>query len=73
MEYDILKKFGLIIRKIREEKKLSQEQLSELSGLDRTYISSVERGKRNISLKGIYALSIALNIEISTIFQEINS
>jgi len=40
MEYDILKKFGLIIRKIREEKKLSQEQLSELSGLDRTYINS---------------------------------
>ena len=54
--------FGRKLRQERESKKLSQEQLSELSGLDRTYISGVERGKRNISLNNIFKLAEALNI-----------
>jgi len=54
--------FGQKLKSLREEIKISQEKLSELADLDRTYISSVERGKRNISIRNIFKLAIALNI-----------
>lgn len=68
MEYDVLKDFGIRLKNLREEKKLSQEKLAEFSGLDRTYISSVERGKRNISLKGLYSICQALELTLSDLF-----
>ncbi|MFC1935771.1 helix-turn-helix domain-containing protein [Chloroflexota bacterium] len=52
--------FGLAIRIRRERLGLSQEALSALAHLHRTYIGSVERGERNVSLKNIYALTSAL-------------
>ena len=57
---DTLKKFGEKVRELRTKKGISQEELAELSGLHRTYISSVELGKRNVSLINIYALAKAL-------------
>lgn len=59
---DILKRFGEKVREIRTKKGLSQEELAELSGLHRTYISSLELGKRNVSLINIYALANALGV-----------
>lgn len=61
---DIKKEFGKNLKKIRVEKKLTQEKLTELSGIDRVYISEIECGKKNISLEKIYALSIALDISL---------
>ena len=60
--------FGAYIRKLRVLRGLSQEGLAELSGLHRTYIGSVERGERNISLTNILALSNALNCKPSELF-----
>lgn len=54
--------FSIILKKIRNQKKLSQEQLALESGLDRTYISLLERGMRQPSLKTIFLLSSALEI-----------
>ena len=48
------------LREIRLKKELSQERLAELAGLHRTYVSSVERGERNISLENIDRLAKAL-------------
>ena len=48
-----LARFGKAIQAIRAKQKISQEKLAELSDLDRTYISSVERGQRNISILNI--------------------
>ncbi len=59
---DTLKRFGEKVRELRIKKGLSQEQLAELSGLHRTYISSLELGKRNVSLINIYALAKALGV-----------
>jgi len=56
--------FGKKLRNIREEGNISQEKLAELSGLDRTYISGVERGKRNISLRNIFKLANALHVSV---------
>lgn len=65
---DICKKFGLNVKKRREERGYSQEKLAELSGLHRTYISSLERGIRSISLNNIEKLANSLNIEIYKLF-----
>ena len=55
-----LKKFGDNVRALRESQSLSQEQLAERADLDRTYISSVERGVRNLSLLSILRIAKAL-------------
>lgn len=54
--------FGKNLRSIRESKGISQEDLAELADLDRTYVSGVERGKRNISLRNIHKLADALTL-----------
>ncbi|MCD9022003.1 helix-turn-helix domain-containing protein [Cohnella silvisoli] len=54
--------FGQQLRKIREENKLSQEELAFRAKLDRTYISLLERGKRRPTLNTIFALTQQLNI-----------
>ena len=63
MSNSILKAFGTRIKSIRLEKGLSQEQLGLIAELDRTYISGIERGLRNVSLINIERLALALNIE----------
>jgi transcriptional regulator with XRE-family HTH domain len=54
-----LKSFGERVRRLRQAKRLSQEKLAQLSGLDRSYIGSVERGERNISLINIVKIATA--------------
>jgi transcriptional regulator with XRE-family HTH domain len=63
--------FGKIILKYRSEKKISQETLATLSGLDRTYISLLERGKRNPTLKTIFKLAKALEVLPSVLVREL--
>jgi len=58
-------KLGQKIKTLRNEAGLSQEKLGELTGLDRTYISDIERGKRNPSLKSLEKLAHALKVSIS--------
>ena len=64
----ILKQFGLKVRQNRLKKKLSQEKLAELANLHRTYISQIDSGKRNISLKNIEKIAKALNIKVKELF-----
>ena len=52
----------LLIKRIRLEKKYSQEDLASLSGLDRTYISGIERGVRNLTIKSLSKLLQALDL-----------
>jgi len=61
---DIQIRFGRLLRGIRERKGISQEKLAELAGLHRTYVSTVERGLRNISLLNIEKLAIALGVSM---------
>lgn len=61
-EEKILILFGAHVRHIRQKKDISQEHLAHLSELDRTYISGIERGRRNISLINIMRLASALNV-----------
>ena len=52
------------LRKIRESKKISQEKLAEVAELHRTYISSVERGERNVTIDSMERFAKALDIDI---------
>lgn len=56
------------MKELRKEMGLSQEELALLCELDRSYIGSVERGERNISLINIYKISKALNVSIKDLF-----
>ena len=57
---NVFERFGMRLREIRLKRGISQERLAELAGLHRTYVSSVERGGRNISLENIDRLATAL-------------
>ncbi len=64
----IRKKLGLRIKELRKEKNFSQEELADLSGLDRTYINSVENGRRNISIINIEKIASAFNLTLKDFF-----
>lgn len=59
----LLNVFASNLRRYRLALGFSQEKLAELTGLHRTYISAIERGKRNISISNIEKVAIALGIE----------
>lgn len=61
----LLAAFGRNVRKRREAKDLTQEALAEKAGLDRSFVSDVERGGRNLSIHSIHRLASALGITIS--------
>jgi transcriptional regulator with XRE-family HTH domain len=67
----LLTKFGSCVKRARLSVKLSQEKLALGSGLDRTYISSVECGKRNVSLINIHKLASALGVRASDLLIDI--
>lgn len=59
---------GKRVKELRNELGISQEELADLADLDRTYITSVECGKRNISIVNIEKLAIALKVTLKEFF-----
>ena len=62
LPYDPRVEFGRRLQELRRSRGLSQEALAALAGLDRTYVASCERGKRNIGLVNIHRLAAALEV-----------
>ena len=60
--------FGNKIRQLREKRDVSQEELAHIAGLNRTYTSDLERGKRNPTLQNINNLANALNVSLKELF-----
>ena len=67
-EQDILSDFGNRLRKLRIEKGFSQEKFADLTQLDRTYVSGLERGKRNPSCLILLKIAKSLNISVKDLF-----
>lgn len=66
----IQKIFGSRVRHLRKLHSISQEKLAALSGLDRSYLGSVERGERNISIGNAYKIAGGLNVDIAELFKD---
>jgi len=67
---DLLQRFGDRLRSIRLRKGISQEKLAEIAGVHRTFVSSVERGERNISLQNIARLAKALEVTMARLMPD---
>ena len=65
---NIKEKIGLRLRELRTAKGLSQEKFSFKCELDRTYIASIEQGKRNVSIVNIEKISKALDMSVADFF-----
>jgi transcriptional regulator with XRE-family HTH domain len=67
---DIRSEFGNRVKELRARSGLSQELLAHRAGLDRTYISGVERGERNISILNIEKIVAALQVSMAYMFSD---
>lgn len=61
-ETALLRAFGVRVRELRDARGLSQERLGQEAALHRTYIGSLERGERNVSMVNLYRLATALGV-----------
>lgn len=71
--YPELREFGRRVRDRRVELGLSQEDLAERAGLHRTYISSLEQGRRNVAVHNVVRLAEALDIDPAHLVQGLTS
>lgn len=70
MMMDIKIAVGLRIKELRIMRNITQEQLAYISELDRTYINSVENGRRNISIVNLEKISKGLRIHLKDFFDD---
>lgn len=67
----VLKKFGKHLRQLRHDRGLTQEQLTEKSGVDTTYIGRLERGEQAVSLTKAVALAKGLGVSVEELFADL--
>lgn len=65
--------FGQVVREVRTEVGISQEELADRAQLHRTYVSLLERGKRNPSLNVVQALATALGTTMTRLVSEVEA
>jgi transcriptional regulator with XRE-family HTH domain len=68
---DLAHAFGVVLKKYRKEAGFSQEQLAEICGIERTFISMLERAERRPSLSMTFVLSNALSISPNILVADI--
>lgn len=68
---NILIQLGMRIRYLRQQKKMSQLDLSVESDVNRNYISDLEKGRRNPTILVLNKIAIALNTDLSNLFKGI--
>jgi transcriptional regulator with XRE-family HTH domain len=66
---DVKLEFGRQLRRLRQSRGWSQEHLAGVVGLDRSYVGSVERGERNVSIENISRFSQALQVPLSELME----
>ena len=68
---DIKLRFGKRVRELRYAKGMSQEKLAEIADIDRTYITGIENGRRNVSITILEKLAKALDVSLSVLLNEL--
>lgn len=67
----VSKRFGEKLRRLRKERGLTQEQMADAFGIDRSFISDVERGARSMSLHMLEVVAIGMNLSLSELLKDI--
>ncbi len=67
---ELSQKIGQLIRKIRMEKKISQESLALQCGIDRSYLGRIERGEVNLSVEKLYEIANTLEVHVRDLLPE---
>ena len=70
-EEALARRYGELVRRLRQEKGYSQEEFSFRVGLHQTYVSSVERGERNVTIGTADRIARALDTTLSGMFSEL--
>lgn len=68
-ENELQEQFGKRVQQIREEKGISKTALADILGMERVSLSNIEKGKRNVTLKTVSALAVALQVPVITLFE----
>ena len=63
--HPVLVAFGHSVKAARAERGVSQEELAHLAGVDRSYMSSIERGEQNVGLMSMHRVAAALGVTLS--------
>lgn len=71
MSGEPIKAFGLVIKEMRKAHGLSQEAFSDEAGLDRSFLSQVETGRKQPSLLTIFQLAMALKVDASELLKQV--
>lgn len=69
MKTKVLRQFGDNVKKLRKARGWTQEYLAKRAGLHRTYIGSIERSERNVSLVNVEKIAKSLNVTIETLLR----
>ena len=68
---DVSSRFGGRLRKLRQERYMTQSEMAKKFGIDRSFISDVERGRKSISLHTLEVIAIGMGISLSKLFENI--
>ncbi|WP_085811416.1 helix-turn-helix domain-containing protein [Sphingomonas sp. TZW2008] len=67
---DVRQRLGMNVRRLRKAKGLAQEKFALEFGMDRTYVSGIERGTRNPTITVVQRLADALDVPVAELFAE---
>ena len=69
----IAARFGEVVRRLRRERKISQEHFAAMCGIHRTYAGSVERGEKTVTIATAQKIAAALGMKLSALFAELEA
>lgn len=67
----LVREFGAVVRRLRLEQGFSQERFAELCGLHRTYIGTIERGEKVVTIVTAHKVAKALGVSLAAVFSEL--
>jgi DNA-binding XRE family transcriptional regulator len=71
LSIDVSSRFGRRLRELRLQRSLTQSEMARRFGIDRSFISDVERGRKSISLPMIEVIALGMNLSLAKLFEDL--